>query len=475
MARELDEVRIIHVVLRTLTSILVWGLAIALPISLTVAEGHSEDSGPESFPSAEQTDSHDSTQVKRLRSSELGGPRRIRTCALLAHQLDPDRGALTGTVVDPFTGETLWSRSGDKLVAPASVQKLVTATAAWNALGAEFRFVTRVQATPDGNMWIVGGGDPTLTRSPGNNYYASNASVSLLVDKALGGMSQAGYAPPRVIHIDTSRYMAFPQWDESWRVRAWALGYVAPVSSLLVDGDRDNPALRLAARSTSPAKRAQAWFAEELRFQGATSVSLGGDSRAEGQEVARVESAPLPELLRIMLEDSDNSLAEALAREVALASGTTDLNEALVHALGVSEVEQEVLFLRDGSGLSPLNQLPASLVVRVLGEWVTTPELAPLLDSLAIAGETGSLQRRFGGDSSARGIVRAKTGSIAGVRSLAGVFNDREGNPIVFALNVSGPRVSDRDRDSLDALTEAIYDCGENLAHWEKADVSTTE
>ncbi len=102
-------------------------------------------------------------------------------------------------------------------------------------------------------------------------------------------------------------------------------------------------------------------------------------------------------------------------------------------------------------------------------------ELAPLLDGLAIAGETGSLQRRFGGDSSARGIIRAKTGSIAGVRSLAGVFNDREGNSIVFALNVSGPQVSDRDRDSLDALTEALYDCGENLAHWERVDVSTTE
>ncbi len=326
-----------------------------------------------------------------------------------------------------------------------------------------------------GNVWLVGGGDPTLTRAPGNNYYDSESSLAELSEQTVMGVSEKNLPIPHTLHIDTSRYEAFREWDESWRTGSWALGYVAPVTSLMVDGDRDSPLLRLGARSTNPASRAQVWFSEALAQRGMIFSAFAPASPAQGIEVARVESALLPDLLRIMLEDSDNSLAEALAREVALASGTTDINEALVNALGLGAEDQEGLFLRDGSGLSPLNKLPASLVVRVLGEWVTTPELAPLLDGLAIAGETGSLQRRFGGDSSARGIIRGKTGSIAGVRSLAGVFTDREGNSIVFALNVSGPRVSDRDRDSLDALTEALYDCGENLAHWERVDVSTTE
>jgi D-alanyl-D-alanine carboxypeptidase/D-alanyl-D-alanine-endopeptidase (penicillin-binding protein 4) len=467
------ETGVVRVAIPAIATTLIWVLAGAL--SLSIGPEQRAEALESAVPVAEDVDVASYSDVMdRKISAVSSSAQRIRTCGLPADLVDLENGELTAAVTDS-TGELMWSRLADQPVAPASVQKILTATAAWRVLGPDFRFVTSVKADSSGNLWLVGGGDPTLTRAPGNNYYDSESSLADLAERTVIGVSKRGLPAPHTLHVDTSRYESFREWDESWRPGSWALGYVAPVTSLMVDGDRDSPVLRLGARSTNPTSRAQVWFSEALAQRGMIFSAFAPASPAQGIEVARVDSAPLPELLRIMLEDSDNSLAEALAREVALASGTTDLNEALVHALGVSEAEQVVLFLRDGSGLSPLNQLPASLVVRVLGEWVTTPELAPLLDSLAIAGETGSLQRRFGGDSSVRGIVKAKTGSIAGVRSLAGVFEDDNGNSLIFSLNISGPQVSDRDRESLDALTEAIYDCGENLAHWEGQDVSTTE
>ena len=473
MAGDSFESRVVRATLPAVATTLVWVLAGALSLSAWPAQPAEAEESTVSI-AVDRVSPLNSEVTERQQTVVSAPAQRIRTCALPKDLVDLENGELTAAVTDS-TGDLLWSRLADKPVAPASVQKVLTATAAWRVLGQDFRFVTTVRSDSDGNLWLVGGGDPTLTRSPGNNYYDSESSLANLAEQTAIGVSEKGLPAPHTLHVDTSRYESFREWDESWRPGSWALGYVAPVTSLMVDGDRDSPVLRLGARSTNPTSRAQVWFSEALAPRGMIFSAFAPASPAQGVEVARVESAPLPELLRIMLEDSDNSLAEALAREVALASGTTDIHEALANALGVSEEDQQGLFLRDGSGLSPLNQLPASLVVRVLGEWVTTPELAPLLNGLAIAGETGSLQRRFGGDSSARGIVRAKTGSIAGVRSLAGVFDDRDGNSIVFALNVSGPRVSDRDRDSLDALTEALYDCGENLAHWEGQDVSTTE
>ena len=473
MAGDSFESRVVRATLPAVATTLVWVLAGALSLSAWPAQPAEAEESTVSI-AVDRVSPLNSEVTERQQTVVSSPAQRIRTCGLPTDLVALENGELTAAVTDS-NGELLWSLRADQRVAPASVQKVLTATAAWRVLGPGFRFVTTVKADNSGNLWFVGGGDPTLTRSPGNNYYDSESSLASLAEQTIVGVSKKGLPAPHTLHLDTSRYQAFREWDESWRAGSWALGYVAPVTSLMVDGDRDNPALRLGARSTNPVSRAQVWFSEALAQRGMIFSAFAPASPAQGVEVARVESAPLPELLRIMLEDSDNSLAEALAREVALASETTDLNEALINALEFSEEDREGLFLRDGSGLSPLNQLPASLVVRVLGRWVTTPELDPLLDSLAIAGETGSLQRRFGGDSSVRGIVKAKTGSIAGVRSLAGVFEDDNGNSLIFSLNISGPRVSDRDRESLDALTEAIYDCGENLAHWEGQDVSTTE
>ena len=474
MARDPIETRIARAVLPVFATGLLWLLAVSLSHALTpVPEADARTS------SSEREDSlgESVASLARETPTDLAGLSdvRIRTCALSVGDVEVSRGELSGAVVVPASEEVLWSASLEDAVAPASVQKILTATAAWKELGPDFRFVTTVWGSEAGELWLVGGGDPTLTRTPGNNYYNSTASLDDLAQRSIQGIAEQGFPTPQTFNIDTSRYRDFPQWDESWRAASAALGYVAPVTSVMVDGDRDRPAMRLSPRSTRPADRAQEWFALALTAQGLPAISVGGDSLARGVEVARVESAPLPDLLRIMLEDSDNTLAEALAREVALSRGTTDFTQALLDAAGVDEELREGLVLRDGSGLSPLNRLDAQVVTTLLSQWANDSELANLVEFLPIAGETGSLQRRFPDGSAARGQVRAKTGSITGVRSLAGVFEDKQGHTLVFSLNIAGAGVSDGDRASIDGLVNAIYECGENLAHWEKDEVSTTE
>jgi D-alanyl-D-alanine carboxypeptidase len=60
--------------------------------------------------------------------------------------------------------------------------------------------------------------------------------------------------------------------------------------------------------------------------------------------------------------------------------------------------------------------------------------------------------------------VSAKTGSIEGVRSLAGYITAADGETLTFSLNVSGPGVSDAQRSEIDELVEKLYLCGENLS-----------
>jgi D-alanyl-D-alanine carboxypeptidase/D-alanyl-D-alanine-endopeptidase (penicillin-binding protein 4) len=397
---------------------------------------------------------------------EVVPSQRVRTCEVASPVHDHAEVTLRGAV--SVSGETplVWAQGEAEFVAPASVQKLFTAAAAWRVLGPEHRLVTSVWANASGEVWLVGGGDPTITRSPGNNYYGATHSLAELAQKTVAGMAEKGLSPIQVLHVDGSRYDSFESWDESWRRGAWSLGFVAPVTAIQVDGDRDIPALRLGRRSTNPEDRAHAWFAEALTTaQPTAAVQLGARSRpVDAVEVARLESAPVSELIGTMLLDSDNTLAEVLVREVALAQGTADYTNAILEGMGWEQQQWPEVFFQDGSGLSPFNRLSAAAITTLLQEIASDPELGPVTDFLPIAGETGSLQRRFQSSGAvARGKVLAKTGSLEGVRSLAGYIDTEAGETLIFSVSFNGSDVGDAHRSQLDELVEAFFLCGENL------------
>jgi D-alanyl-D-alanine carboxypeptidase/D-alanyl-D-alanine-endopeptidase (penicillin-binding protein 4) len=184
--------------------------------------------------------------------------------------------------------------------------------------------------------------------------------------------------------------------------------------------------------------------------------------------LAQVESAPLSEIVERVLTVSDNEAAEVLAHQVGLATmgegsfagGVAGVRQALTE-LGVP-LEGDVWY--DGSGLSRDNLLDAGTLLALLrlASSPDHPELRPVLSGLPVAGFTGSLEYRFAdAPPAARGLVRAKTGTLRGTSSLAGVATDQDGTRVAFVLMADRVKLAKElaARDALDAVAAAIAAC----------------
>jgi D-alanyl-D-alanine carboxypeptidase/D-alanyl-D-alanine-endopeptidase (penicillin-binding protein 4) len=168
-----------------------------------------------------------------------------------------------------------------------------------------------------------------------------------------------------------------------------------------------------------------------------------------------------------MMNASDNVMAEAIAREVAKATGRPmsfagDV-DAVTNKLAGAGVDMTGATLVDSSGLSVLDRLTAKTLDGVVNAAAGPGPQAmrPLLDVLPIAGGSGTLSDRFlTGDArtSSAGWLRAKTGSLTAINSLAGIVTDANGRVLTFAFisNDAGPM----GRVALDTLAGVLRTCG---------------
>lgn len=404
-----------------------------------------------------------------LAPAGLTAPIRLRTCVVSPPEGDPGQLDVHGALMLAETGETLWEVAAGKAVAPASVLKLVTARAALRVLGPDFRFTTQVvEGVEPGEVWLVGGGDPTLSRTStaAATYYTDPARLDDLSQQVARYLGSTGSVERiSTVGVDGSRYADFPDWNESWRPYAWRFGFVAPVTALMVDGGRLVPSDRLSERTSDPLSQATNAFASALgQATGSWRVEKkSGISPPAGRVIATVHSPPLSHLLVQMIRDSDNQIAEALIREVALALSTTDFDEAARAGLMPDAAHHREFYADDGSGLAQTNRMSAGLATAIVADLLADAEAAVIVAALARPGSPGSLEQRFAtSDLLLASEVRAKTGSLAGVRSLAGYIEGPD--PLVFSLFVVGSRVDDATRDVIDRLVGEFHACGENLA-----------
>lgn len=395
-------------------------------------------------------------------------PPRIRTC-----QVDPGGGGgaqVAGSVSLYDTGEVLWEVESQTPVVPASVLKLVTARAALRVLGPHYRFTTRVVAgTVTGEIWLVGGGDPTLTRTRAGTttYYTNPARLPDLVEQVVDSLGDVPASEALVrVGIDTSRYENFPTWNDTWRHNAAALGFISPVTALMVDGGRFTPAQRVGSRTTDPVEQVSTAFIRQL----GEASSFWKSELVEGQApegtrvLAEVMSPPLTVLVDQMIRDSDNQIAEALIREVALMTSANSFDEAAREGLDHDTPDRDVFFADDGSGLSQENVMTPALATAVMTDIARDPDAGIIVDALPSPGESGSLLRRFSGVQQIWPEVSGKTGSLSGVRSLVGIIEGED--LLVYSVFVTGSGVTDSSRNVIDNLVSQFHTCGENLAHW---------
>lgn len=432
--------------------------------------------------------------------------------AALAARLDRILGdpALTrahvGLVVQVAeTAEVLYELQGEKLFVPASNTKIVTAAVALDALGPGYRWETALAADGtlgdgvlEGDLWIVGGGDPWLTRED----VASWADV----------LKRAGIRHITGDVIGDDRAFGGPQWGEGWFwheiYASWGAGVSAlqvrpnTVRARLVPGSavgdparfelvRPGPTLPLAFDVSTGAPGSSVRLQYEPPPEGGNVVMTGwipaldtvalhlathhptlyllahlGEALTEAGitvdgEIRRattgdpsdrrptwshvVSSDSLGAVVAEMLKPSDNQIAELMLRTVGMevsGAGTAEAGlEVAEQVLAGWGIEPGAMSLSDGSGLSRYNRIAPNAMARLLRTMWRHPHYRVFLNGLPIAAVDGTLQRRLSG-TPAEENVRAKTGSLAAARALSGYLTDGSGETLVFSLMVNDYDVS---------------------------------
>ncbi|WP_307851737.1 D-alanyl-D-alanine carboxypeptidase/D-alanyl-D-alanine-endopeptidase [Williamsia sp. CHRR-6] len=381
------------------------------------------------------------------------------TAAITPAVRAPALGTVTGQVADAITGEVLWSQDPARPVTPASTTKILTAAAALLTLPADQRLTTTVVVDAAGRAVLVGGGDPTISTRPigADTLFTDAARIADLA-------AQIKKSGVRVtsLAVDTSRFTG-PDFAPSWERADIAGGSIAPVQAVMTDSGRIQPT-DISPRTPAPALAAGRALADALGLPDATvSTAL---APAAARQIASVRSAPLMTRLRDMMVQSDDVLAETIAIEVAQATGGQPSLEgaatAVPSVLRGAGIDLTGVSLADTNGLSTDNRIPAVILDKLLlaAAGSGNAKLRPLLDLLPISGATGTLSERFAGSAtSAAGWVRAKTGTLTGVNTLAGIVQTKDNRVLTFTLMSTGTS-PDQARPALDTVVSRLRACG---------------
>lgn len=389
--------------------------------------------------------------------------------AAVAAALDPALGVpslgghVLADVVDISSGTALFERTPSVSAAPASTAKLLTAAAVLAARGADYRIVTTLAADPSGTVYLVGGGDPTLSAATGATAPPYSGAARL---QTLAAAARAAHLRVTRVAVDDSPFRG-PATSPFWAAGDVPSSYAAPITAVMADGGRDTPSA--VERSAAPDLAAGRALAAQLGVPGAPVVRAVTPPSA--RVVGTVSSAPVRDLVEEMLENSDNVIAECLARQVAIARKAEPSFTGSAAAVRVELAAQGVdvgTGMVDGSGLASTDRLSAAALVHVL-QAITSPEhpdLHPVVTALPVAGWSGTLADRYLGGSAygGAGVVRAKTGTLTGVSSLAGLVHDRDGRLLAFALIADqvppGAPGTASAEAALDRAAAALAGCG---------------
>lgn len=319
-------------------------------------------------------------------------------------------------VYDLTEGQPLYAVNAAQRMRPASCQKVVTAITALNFLRSDYKLTTDFRITGtvsggvlNGDLIVVGGMDPLVTQT---ELLQAAASIK----EQNGIQSITGNIIYDLSMREDTPYGWGWCWDDDY----------GPLSALLVDGKDSFD---------------QNWLQALEKAGIKVNYSSNSQAKKGKQQTKSVYSIrhDLDDLLEPMMKQSDNIYAECLFYQTA---STTEKKGAgrkeaaqrtdeLLKKIGVDPTPYKVA---DGSGLSLYNYASAEMLVALLCyAWRTESIREHLLPSLPIAGYDGTLQKRMQG-TEAEGNVRAKTGTVTGITSLAGYLTTASGHVLAFAI-----------------------------------------
>lgn len=389
-------------------------------------------------------------------------------------------------------GTVLYDDGGSHALTPASTQKLIVADAALSGLGPEFRFDTLLAATQapedgaiDGDLWLAGSGDPSLRSDDLRNGIAMLRKTGL--DAVRGAIAVDGSA------------IAGEEINPLWNADDANEDFMAATSGVSVD--EDTVEFHVTGTSPGEAAQVTIVpHSTDVHFYGSVTTGGGDDviiaateapnqfrldgsippgvtekfyvpvhgiDRYAGSVLSAIakdagisitgapqtgtvpldarilwehRSARLADLIKHMLVVSDNHFAEQFMRVLggeggSIADDRDGLNaeRAVLAAQGIPTPQLHVV---DGSGLAHANRVAAITLARILAYYDASPQGNILYPLLPRGGKDGTL--RMYDFTSALGRVRAKSGHVDGVSSLAGYVNTRKHGRVVFAFVING-------------------------------------
>jgi D-alanyl-D-alanine carboxypeptidase/D-alanyl-D-alanine-endopeptidase (penicillin-binding protein 4) len=391
-------------------------------------------------------------------------------------------------------GDSLYVKDDKSLFVPASTLKVFTAEAALLYLGSNFRFSTRFVSDTNnisggtlyGNLYLVNSGDPSLTFDDLSELIASLKAHQ--INQIAGN-----------VYIDNTAYdqvTTGPGW--LWNDRRFC--YAAPISASIInhnctsyrpkysssitealsetqgthdstrgaktcfmkmdDGDGGTLTINDCEASSSGGKKHYTYaggsvindvilydksLLQDLFARYGISVrgNIGaGKAAVKNTELARHESKPLHDLITEMLKKSDNIIAGSLFKKIGEMythrPGTWESGGTAVARILSQQAALDIwrISLMDGSGLSRYNQVTPAQMLKVLDfTYHNDATNYNFISALPIAGIDGTLKRRM---KNIAWKVRAKTGTMQGVVSLAGYAMSADKEPLAFVIMING-------------------------------------
>ncbi len=414
-------------------------------------------------------------------------------------------------VVLDADGRTLFADRADRALTPASTLKLIVASTALARLGPDYRFPTILAArdpigasgTLGGDLWLEGSGDPSLVREDlsgaakllaaqglrriaggvivdanavappeinplwnpadaNEGFQSPTSGISLdqdtvefhVIGRAPGSLARVAFVPQSsAVRFDGAIVTGSADEAPDFSIDATALPNVFRISGRVPAGDEEKAWVPVHGL----AQYAGAVFERMLSDRG---ISVGvpagvGVTPLDSRILWMHRSAPLRKLIRFMLVHSNNHFAEQLMRRLGAIDGrATDADGLAAERafLRQREIPTPGLHTVDGSGLAHANRAAAITFASILVDAERRGGGQSLLDLLPLGGKQGTLKDyRF---TTALGRVRAKSGHLDGVDSLAGYVSTRRYGRIAFAFVIDG--VSRRADDAMVAAVDAL-------------------
>jgi D-alanyl-D-alanine carboxypeptidase/D-alanyl-D-alanine-endopeptidase (penicillin-binding protein 4) len=334
--------------------------------------------------------------------------------------------------------------------APASNEKLLTSLTLLDQVGPSYRYETTVSGTAaisdgtiDGDLVLVGSGDPTMTRAD---------LGSLAHQLAAKGLQ---HVTGRLV-VDDSRY------SQTTRAPGWKADFI-PAESGTVDAFtvNNNDWRAGTAFNADPTRDNAGLWRTALANNGITVAGATTIATRPSVLLPLVshDSRPLSEIVGMTLRESINFYAEMMLREAgyqrsghgSLATGTAAVR-ARAGVLGIP-----VGTIEDGSGLSYADRESPTAFTTLLDVLPTqTSAYSAIYDGLPVSCRSGgTLEDRLCGPA-VRNTVRAKTGTLDRISSLSGYLVTTSNRLVVFSFLLSGIGNVYTANDQIDAAITAV-------------------